>query len=173
MSNLKIKIKRPINKEIKKVCDGRQKLHGVTWHGELSDKAASIKTHCYYAMKNCQQSPEKLKQLLDNIVSHYRNIHDQCLPTSRCKIDPAYEPSKTILKDTRAIKLLTDAIRKLQIYKTPNDYVNCVDTHYVESFNNACLIYHDKRIVFTFGHRSFKCSSGNILLWRTVATAIP
>ena len=30
----------------------------------------------------------------------------------------------------------------------------CVDTHYVESFNNATLIYHDKRT--TFGEKEYK-----------------
>jgi len=48
-----------INREIKKVCDGPMKYHGIQWHGELSDKAASIKTQCYYAMKNCEGSAEK------------------------------------------------------------------------------------------------------------------
>lgn len=42
----------------------------------------------------------------------------------------------------------------LQVYKTPEDYVACVDTHNVESFNNSTLIYHDKRI--TFGEKEYK-----------------
>ena len=53
-----------------------------------------------------------------------------------------------MVKDPVAIKLLERAIHSLQLYKTPQDYVECIDTHYVESFNNACLIFHDKRIVF-------------------------
>ena len=53
-----------------------------------------------------------------------------------------------ILKDSSAVSLLQRAIQNPQIYKSPNDYVHCMDTHYVESFNNACLIFHDKRISF-------------------------
>jgi hypothetical protein len=36
-----------------------------------------------------------------------------------------------------------------QIYKSPQDYIYCMDTYYVESFNNALLQYHDKRINFS------------------------
>ena len=34
------------------------------------------------------------------------------------------------------------------MYKDAESYKYCIDTHYVESFNNALLQYHDKRIVF-------------------------
>ena len=131
------------------MCTGSQKNHGKTWHGELSDKAASVKTHCYYGMKYCEGKPENLRSILDNIILHYQNIHTNCLPQSRCRTEENYEPSKTIIKDSLAVELLHRAIRNLQLYKTPKDYCDCVDTHYVESFNNACLIYHDKRIVFS------------------------
>ena len=40
-------------KEIKCVCTGSKHLEGKTWHPQLSDKAGSIKTHMYWAMKNC------------------------------------------------------------------------------------------------------------------------
>ena len=36
----------------------------------------------------------------------------------------------------------------MQVYKNAEDYKYCSDTHYVESFNNFLLQYHDKRIVF-------------------------
>ena len=94
-----------------------------------------------------QGSPEKLRELLDNIVEHYKNKHEGCSAKSRCKTDH-YEPSKQIIKDSDAERILRSEIRKLQIYKSQVDYVICVDTHYVESFNNALLIYHDKRIKF-------------------------
>lgn len=32
----------------------------------------SIKTHCYYAMKNCGGDAEKLRSQLRNIVEHYK-----------------------------------------------------------------------------------------------------
>ncbi|KAK3106301.1 hypothetical protein FSP39_017387 [Pinctada imbricata] len=138
-----------VAKELKKVCSGPQYQHGKTWHGELSDKSASIKTHTYYAIKNCDGSPDKLRANLDNIIPHYQNIHSNCAAESRCRTDPNYIPSKVILTDKVAIKLLDGAVKNLQIYKTPADYCSCIDTHYVECFNNACLIYHDKRIVYS------------------------
>ena len=138
-----------VAKELKKVCSGPQYQHGKTWHGELTDKSASIKTHAYYAIKNCCGSAEKLRANLDNIIPHYQNIHSECSEESRCRTDPNYIPSKVQLTDKVALKLLEGAIKNLQIYKSPSDYCSCIDTHYVECFNNACLIYHDKRIVYS------------------------
>ncbi|KAK3086820.1 hypothetical protein FSP39_023965 [Pinctada imbricata] len=143
-----------ISREMKKITTGSKKMMGVTWHPDLTDKAASIKTHAYYAMKNCNGSEKRLREMLDNIVEHYKNVHDNCLPESRCRQDENYEPSKYILVDTDAITILTREIKNLQIYKTPSDYVHCVDTHYVESFNNAVLLYQDKRI--KFGDKEYK-----------------
>ena len=143
-----------IVKALKSVTAGPKKMHGITWHEELADKAGSIKTATYYAMKNCNGSPERLRQMLDNITEHYKGNHEQCLSQSRCKQDDDYVCTKSELKDPKAISLLSAAIKKLQVYRTPNDYAACVDTHYVESFNNATLIYHDKRI--TFGEKEYK-----------------
>ena len=143
-----------IAKVLKAVSSGPKKMHAVTWHSELSDKAGSIKTHCYYAMKNCGKSSQKLKQLLENIVEHYKNNHENCFENSRCRTDDNYIPSKTILKDSDAERILLNAIRGLQIYKNAGDYIYCMDTHYVESFNNASLTYHDKRIAF--GHKEYQ-----------------
>ena len=92
--------------------------------------------------------------MLDNIPEHYIGNHSQCLPESRCKQEERYICSKSELKDPKAISLLSAAIKKLLIYRTPEDYATCVDTHYVESFNTATLIYHDKRI--TFGEKEYK-----------------
>lgn len=127
---------------------------GITWHEELVDKAASVKTATYYAMKNCNGDPTRLRQILDNIPCHYQGDHTNCLPESRCKTEEEYEGSKCTIKDPVAVRLLTEAIRKLQVYRTPADYASCVDTHYVESFNNATLVYHDKRI--SFGEKEYK-----------------
>lgn len=151
-----------VNKEMKKIATGPLKYRGITWHPDLSDKVASIKTHTYYAMKNCQGSSKKLRELLDNIVEHYKNNHQNCSTESRCRCDPNYEPSKFVIKDSDAERILQNEIRQLQIYKTPEDYVNCIDTHYVESFNNALLIYHDKRI--KFGDAEYKRRSHMAIL---------
>ena len=126
---------------------------GITWH-ELSDKAASIKTVTFYAMKSCNGDPARLREILDNIPRHYQDDHSKCLPESRCKTDEEYESSKCIILDPIPIRLVTKAIRKLQIYKTPADYACCVDTHYAESYNNATLVYHDERI--NFGEKEYK-----------------
>ena len=143
-----------ISRDIKKITTGTKKMMGVTWHPDLADKAASIKTHAYYAMKNCNGSNIRLREILDNTVEHYKNVHTNCLPESRCRSDANYEPSKYILSDSDAIAILSREIKNLQIYKTPADYVHCVDTHYVESFNNVILLYQDKRI--KFGDKEYK-----------------
>lgn len=138
-----------IAKEIKTICSGPRYKEGQTWHPELSDKAASIKTHLYWAMKNCNQDPVKLKLSLLNIVEHYKNNHEHCSEVSRCKTDLNYEPTKYVIKDSKAEMLLGRALMNTQVYKSPTDYVHCMDSYYVESFNNAILQYHDKRINFS------------------------
>ena len=97
-------------------------------------------------MKNCQGSPQNLIDSLDNITLHYQNQHDKCDPSSQCKSVESYFPSRIIIQDKVAVKLLENCIKKLYIYKHPEKYVNCIDTHFVESFNNVVLIYLDKRI---------------------------
>ena len=143
-----------IVKALKSVTTGPTKMHGITWHEELADKACSVKPATYYAMQNCYGSGERLRQMFNNIPEHYKENHEQCLPQSRCKEEDRYVCSKCELKDPKAISLLSLAIKKLQIYRTPDDYAACVDTHYVESFNNATFIYHDKRI--TFGKKEYE-----------------
>lgn len=151
-----------VAKQLKTVTHGPMKQHGITWHEELKDKAASIKTHVFYAMKTCNGSADTLKNNLDNIVEHYKNNHNNCQPESRCRRDENYIPTKVILKDSAAIFILIRAIHSLQVYKTPHDFVHCIDTHYVESYNNACLIYHDKRI--SFGKQEYKRRSNMAIL---------
>ena len=143
-----------IAKQLKTITKGPKKMHGKTWHSELSDKAASIKTHCYYAMKNCNRQPDILRALLENIVQHYKGDHQNCLAESRCKTDEYYISTKDTITDANAEKILLQAIKGLQVYKNASDYVHCIDTHYVESFNNLALIYHDKRI--SFGNKEYK-----------------
>ena len=76
-----------IVKALKGITTGPKKNHGKTWHAELTDKAAAIKTATYHAMKNCEGSAEKLRKNLDNICEHYKGSHDNCSPESRCKKD--------------------------------------------------------------------------------------
>ena len=134
-----------VAKEIKCVCTGPKHLEGKTWHPQLSGKAGSSKTHMYWAMKNCQQNADQLRRNVLNVISHYKNRHDDCHPTSRCKTDPHYEPSKAVIDDPKAELLLQQALQRTLINKHPHDFIHCMDTYFVESFNNALLKYHDKR----------------------------
>ena len=75
-----------VAKEIKCVFSGPRHLEGKTWHPQLSEKAGSIKTHMYWAMKKTttEQSADQLRKSVLNIINHYKNKHDDCHPTSRC-----------------------------------------------------------------------------------------
>ena len=145
-----------VAKEVKAVCSGPRHMEGKTWHHHLSDKAASVRTHVYWSMKNCQQNAETLKRNIINITNHYKNMHDQCHATSRCKTDPNYEPSKIIIDDPKAELLLQQALQKTLVYRNPGDFIYCMDTYFVESFNNALLQYHDKRTAAQLSTDSYK-----------------
>jgi hypothetical protein len=138
------------SKEVKnavtKVSKGALKNSGVTWHPQLSDKVSGVKTHTYYSMKNCGGNPLTLKNLLDNIPKHYKNEHTNCPPTSRCKTEANYVASRLIINEDIAETLLRKVIQGLFMYRHPEKYTRCVDTHYVESFNNVVLVYADKRV---------------------------
>lgn len=90
-----------------------------------------------------------MKSLLLNIVEHYKNNHQACHGSSRCKKDPNYEISRKVITDPRAEKLLLGVIKNSVIFKHPHDYRLCKDTFYVESFNNVVNVYQDKRISFS------------------------
>lgn len=137
-----------ISKSARKITTGSKSTRGVVWHEELSDKAAAIKTHIYHSMKNCKNDPNLLRSNILSVVDHYQGNHGNCMPTSRCKTDPNYESSKYIIKDEKAVCLLTKYIKSLPVFKDAEKYKYCMDTHYVESFNNALLQYVDKRISF-------------------------
>ena len=48
--------------------------HGSTWHSELLDKVASIRTHIHYSIRNCEKNLLLLRQKLDKIVLHYKIV---------------------------------------------------------------------------------------------------
>ncbi len=102
-----------IAREAKKITSGPQKMEGKTWHGELSDKAASIKTHIYWSMKNCEANEDKLQKSILNLVEHYKGNHQDCHVNSRCQADPHYIASKIPLEDPIAEELLTKFLKKL------------------------------------------------------------
>ena len=123
-------------------------MEGVKWFAELSDKTVSIKTHIYWSMKYCNCNEETLRKNILNIIQHYKGIHNECFPTSRCKTDVQYIPIKMQIVSEAAEKSLEDFLKSLEMYKKPGLFKYCDDSHWVETFNNALLQYHDKRIVF-------------------------
>ena len=112
------------------------------WHPQLADKGPGVKTHTYWAMLNSGGNADTLKESFGNIVEHYRNRHAGCHHTSRCK-QPRYVPSRQTLTAPSAINLLKETIHSLYMYKHPEKYTLCMNTHYVESFNNLVLVYLD------------------------------
>ena len=130
---------------MKKISVGPNKNIGKTWHPELSDKRASFRNHVYWAMDNCGGDPEKLQFMMDNVVCHFQNNHQNCDINAKCRL-PGHIPSLKIITDPFAVNLLSSFIKSSVVYKNTNDYVQSRDTYHVESFNNTCLIYLDKRI---------------------------
>jgi hypothetical protein len=137
-----------IAKAAKKIISGPKATKGIVWHEELSDKAAAIKTHVFHSKKNCNNDANILRKNILNFIDHYQGDHEDCIQTSRCKTDSNYECSKFIIKSEKAISILTNFLKSLPAYKEAEKYRFCMDTHYVESFNNALLQYVDKRICF-------------------------
>ena len=83
------------------------------------------------------------------MVSHYKADHRGCHATSRCKQNAKYEPSRQVITNPKAEKMLEGVIKSSAIFKNPEDFVLACDTSYVESFNNVMNIFQDKRISFT------------------------
>ena len=134
-----------VRRATSKIVKGARRNIGVTWHPQLADKASGIKTHSFWAIKHCEGDEGTLLRYLDNIVQHYRGNHAACHHTSRCQ-QPGYIPSRLIVTDNDAVRILSTCIQSLIMYKQPAKYKFCMDTHYVECFNNTVLVYVDKRI---------------------------
>ena len=134
-----------VRRAMSKVTKGTRANLGKTWHPELRDKGAGVKTHVYWAMKNCNGDAAQLLRSLDSIVDHYMQNPANCHPTSRCKQNN-YVPSRDIIMDPIAERLLRNCIRSLYIYQHPEKYTHCRDTHYIESYHITILIHVDKRL---------------------------
>ncbi|CAG2254076.1 unnamed protein product [Mytilus edulis] len=137
-----------VKKAVTKISKGTKRSEGISWSVQLGDKVEPIATHINWAVRNCEQNSLKLKESLDNIVNHYCDKHENCHHSSRCRFDSNYEPSRTVLTNLKARKMLEIAIKSSTIYKYPQDYILAKDTFYVESFNNVVNIFQDKRICF-------------------------
>ena len=87
----------------------------------------------------------KTTPVLDSSVLHFQNNHGHCHNDSPCK-QPRYVPDFDIIRSAEAVRILQNFIHKLKVNKCAEDYVLARDTYYVDSFNNTCLMYLDKRI---------------------------
>ena len=126
-----------IKKAMKTISSGPKYKEGQAWFEQLSDKEEPTATHFHWSIRNCDGDPALLKSRLSNIPSHYKNEHSACASSFRCKTDPNYEPSRGVITNPKADRLLRNAIESSVIFKSPQDYVLARDTSYVESFNNV------------------------------------
>ena len=99
----------------------------------------------YWSIDNCNSNATTLQANLDIAITHFQNDHSMCHIGSHCK-EPEYIPSFTIVRDQAAVKLLTNFLHGLTVYKYANDFVHNRDTYFIESLNNATLQYLGKRI---------------------------
>jgi hypothetical protein len=129
---------------MKTLATGRVRDKGKMWFEELSDRreyyplmlltnliiphfcvclviGASTKRHVYWAMKNCGGDAEVLKRLIENVVSHYKDIHSNCHATSLCK-HQTYTPDKAIITSDQAAQVYLDALKSLAVYKQADSY---------------------------------------------------
>ena len=102
----------------------------------------STKVHLYYCMKNCAQSPTKLRESILNIVDHYqvsqkciisflcmslhkqsftKNKHTKCHEESACR-RPGYRPTKLRLTSPTAIQAYEKALKATLIYRNAESY---------------------------------------------------
>ena len=143
-----------LEKSLKTISEGPKKSLGITWHEELIDKPHPIRTHAYYALKNCGGDAETLKTILRNSIEHYKGNHSNCFPESRCKREPLYESRRRRITDPVAENLLRTALEKSVIIRKAELFVHNMSTASVESFNNTLNVLHDKRI--SFGDKTYK-----------------
>ena len=136
---------KPIKSAFKKIASGSRVNIGRTWHPELSDKGAKFRNHVYYSMEHCNGNAATLRQMLDSCILHFQNNHQQCSDESQCK-EQGYVPNFDIVRSPAAIRILQDFLHKQTVYRYAQDFVLARATYYIESYNNVCLIYLDKRL---------------------------
>ena len=146
-----------LKKAIFEIGHGAKKREGHTWHRQLEDKAESVGTHAYWAIKHCNEDGDQLRELLLNAVCHYKHDHTKCHRSSRCQPDLNYESQRIVITSPVAEDMLRRAITKSTIYRSADDFIYGKGTFYVESFNNTMNMFQDKRIVF--GDEQYLCRS--------------
>ena len=130
---------------VKSIGRGAKGELGKTWHPELADKSLAVRNHVYWCLDHCNRDPQLLRQLIDTCVPHLQGNHDACHETYECKTEGYVLPTNK-LTDTVAAEVLTSFMRGLTEYRKAEDYVHWRESFYVDSFNNVCLVYLDKRL---------------------------
>ena len=138
---------KPVVSGIKKISQGAKKWMGTKWHPQLADKGALMRNHIYWSIDNCDNDGKTLQANIESAILHFQNIHKECGIESKCK-EEDYIPTYTVVTDPVAIKLITNFIKGLTVYKFAADFVHNKDTFFIESLNNATLQYLDKRVHF-------------------------
>ncbi|CAH1786355.1 unnamed protein product [Owenia fusiformis] len=144
-------------KQIQNVASGPKYKPGQSLHAQLEDKPEAIRKFAYTAMRNCDENAETLRYMLANMTEHFQNNHQNCFDQSRCRLDPNYEPSTTVVRNDVAIRLLNDTIKKRPIYKNAHNYTKVLLTAYVERFNNTLNMFQDKWIYLQDIQYEFSC----------------
>ena len=112
---------------VKAISNGSKKNMGITWHPQLADKGAKIRNHLYYAIDHCGVNGTELRRIIDSCVPHFQDNHENCSADSECKAQD-YVPNFNKLTDASAVKLLTDFLHSLTLYKNAQDYALSKDT---------------------------------------------
>jgi len=107
-----------------------------------------VATHFHWAIGHCNGDPKQIQDSLINITEHYKNNHTKCHLSSRCITHKNHEPSRKVLTDPKAEKMLMGVITRSTVHKDPRSYTLARDIFYVESFNNTMNVFQDKRISF-------------------------
>ena len=125
----------------------------------------SIKTHLYWAMRNCGENADTLKNLIDNIPSHYQVFHAfwDFIHTQITHLTSS--SSCHMSRYTYPVQLLSKTLRETYIYRYAKQFCGAsilhvtmtiislfhisAKTHTVESFYHMILTYVLKPIHFS------------------------
>ena len=97
-----------VKKVMSEVASGPRYLERKKWSEELHDKVKSLTAHFHWAMRNCNGNSAKLRLMLDNVFDHYKNIHDKCSESSRCRVHHKYEPKRVVIGDFKNCEELSE-----------------------------------------------------------------
>ena len=124
---------RTVKKAIKQFFLVINVRRGKTWSEQVVDKVEPVATHFHAAIRNFEKDPQKPRNQLSNVVSHYKHDHSLCHATSRCQRDFNYEPSRQVIMNPKAEKMLERVINNSAVFKSQDDFhFVCNMNHWVE-----------------------------------------